>query len=109
MIDEPALDGRSAVMGAALLAIGELGYVSVEVRPAVTDEAGAATRRVAFVAVMTLFALGIGSAMLAVVDLLRAGGIAIEALGAAAAAGVVGMLVLSAREAPARKRGDRKG
>ena len=107
VIDEPALDGRSAIVGAALLAIGELGYLSVEVRPAVTEEAGAATRRVAFVAMMTLFALGVGSAMLALVDLLRTGGIAIEAVGVAAAAGVVGLLVLAAREAPAHARRDR--
>ena len=103
VIDEPALDGRSAIIGAALLAIGELGYLSVEVRPAVTEEAGAATRRVAFVAMMTLFALGVGGAMLALVDLLRTGGIAIEAVGVAAAAGVVGLLVLAGtREAPAQ-------
>jgi len=107
VIDEPVLDGRSAIIGAALLAIGELGYLSVEVRPAVTEEAGAATRRVAFVAMMALLALGIGSAMLALVDLLRTGGIAIEAIGVAAAAGVVGLLVLAAREAPARARRDR--
>ena len=107
VIDEPVLDGRSAIIGAALLAIGELGYLSVEVRPAVTEEAGAATRRVAFVAMMTLFALGLGGAMLALVDLLRTGGIAVEAVGVAAAAGVVGLLVLVAREAPARARRDR--
>ena len=104
VIDEPVLDGRSAIVGAALLAIGELAYLSVEVRPAVTEEAGAATRRVAFVAMLTLFALGLGGAMLAVVDLLRTGGIAIEVVGVAAAAGVVGLLVLAAREAPARAR-----
>lgn len=107
VIDDPVLDGRSAIIGAALLAIGELGYLSVEVRPAVTEEAGAATRRVAFVAMMTLFALGVGSAMLALVDLLRTGGIAIEAIGFAAAAGAVGLLALAAREAPARARRDR--
>ena len=107
VIDEPVLDGRSAIVGAALLAIGELAYLSVEVRPAVTEEAGAATRRVAFVAMLTLFALGLGGAMLAVVDLLRTGGSAIEAVGAAAAAGVVALLVLAAREAPARARRDR--
>ncbi|MCY7301840.1 MAG: hypothetical protein LH654_02170 [Thermoleophilia bacterium] len=107
VIDEPVLDGRSAIIGAALLAIGELGYLSVELRPAVTEEAGAATRRVAFVAMMTLIALGVGSAMLALVDLLRTGGIAIEAVGVAAAVGVVGLLVLAAREAPARARRDR--
>ncbi|MEO5632389.1 hypothetical protein [Gaiella sp.] len=76
-------------------------------RPAATEDAGAATRRVAFVALMTLLTLGVGSAMLALVDLLRTGGIAIEAVGVAAAAGVIGLLVLAAREAPARTRRDR--
>lgn len=107
VIDDPVLDGRSAIVAAALLAVGELGYLSVEVRPAVTEEAGAATRRVAFVAVLTLFALALGGAMLAVVDLLRTGGIAIEAAGVVAAAAAVGLLVLAAREPPARARRDR--
>lgn len=97
VIDEPPLDGRSAIVGATLLAIGELAHLSVEACPAVTEEAGAAARRVASVAVLALFALGLGGAVLALVDLHRTGGIAIEVVGVAAAAGAVGLLTLAAR------------
>jgi len=100
VIDEPPLDGRSAIVGALLLAIGELAHLSIEARPGVTDDAGSAARRFAFVALLTLVALALGGAMLALVDLLRTGGLAIEVVGVAAAAGAVGLLVLGAREAP---------
>jgi hypothetical protein len=49
--------------------------------------------------VLALLALALGGAVLAVVDLLRTGGIAVEVVGVAAAAGAVGLLVLAAREA----------
>ncbi len=100
VIDDPPLDGRSAVVGALLLGIGELAYLSLEYRAGVSEEAGSATGRIAFVAMLTLGALAVGGAMLALVDLLRTGGLAIEAVGVVAAAGVVGLLVLGAREAP---------
>ena len=99
VIDDPPLDAHSAVVGATLLAIGELAYLSLETRSAATGEAGAAARRVALVAVITLVALGVGAAVLAVVDLLRTGGLVIEIVGVAAAAGAVGLLVLAARDA----------
>ena len=108
VVDAPPLDGRSAIVGATLLAIGELAHLSVEARLSVTEEAGAAARRIASVATLALFALGLGGAVLAVVDVLRTGGIAIEAVGVAAAAGAVGLLVLAAREARAGEERDRR-
>ena len=99
VVDAPPLDGRSAIVGATLLAIGELAHLSVEARLSVTEEVGATARRIASVAVLALVALGLGGAVLAVVDILRTGGIAIEVVGVAAAAGAVGLLVLAAREA----------
>jgi hypothetical protein len=99
VIDEPPLDGRSAIVGALLLAIGELGYLSLGSRTAVTDEAGTLPRRVAWVMTVALLALAGGATVLIVVDLFRAGGIAVEVLGAAAAATTVGLLVLAARGA----------
>jgi hypothetical protein len=107
VIDEPPLDGRAAVVGALLLAIGELAHLSIESRPVVTDEAGSIARRLALVAMLTLGALALGAAMLALVDLLRTGGLAIEAVGVAAAAGAVGLLALGAREAPNGVKRDR--
>jgi len=98
VVDDPPLDGRSTVVGAAMLAVGELAYLSLDARTAVTAEAGALARRVASVAVLVLLALGTGAAVLTVVDLLRTGGLAIEAVGVAAAAGAMGLLVLAARD-----------
>jgi len=99
VIDDPPLDGRSAVVGASLLAVGELAHLSLASRTAVTDEAGAGARRVARVAVLALAAMAVGGLVLALVDLVRTGGIAIELVGAAAAIAAVGLLTLAARDA----------
>jgi hypothetical protein len=98
-IDDPPLDTRSAVVGAMLLATGELAYLSLDARSAVSREAGAVAWRVASVAVIALLALGLGAAVLAVADLLRTGGIAIDVLGVAAALGAIGLLAAAARDA----------
>ena len=99
VVDDPPLDTRAAIVGAALLAIGELAYLSVEARTAVTEEPGAVPRRVGSVAVLVLLALSLGAALVALADLLRTGGLVIEVAGAAAAFGAVGLLVRAAREA----------
>jgi hypothetical protein len=99
VIDDPPLDSHSILVGGALLAAGELAYLSLEARSAVTEETGAIARRFAGVSMLVLFALAVGGALLAVVDLLRTGGLVIEFLGVAAAAGAVGLLVLAARDA----------
>jgi hypothetical protein len=98
-IDEPPLDGRSAIVGALMLAVGELGYLSLGARTAVTDEAGTLARRIAGVMTLALLALAAGATVLIVVDLFRTGGIVVEAVGVAAAATAVGLLVLAARGA----------
>ena len=98
-IDDPPLDGRSAIVGALLLAVGELGYLSLGARTAVTDEAGTLPRRIAWVMTLALLALAAGATVLLAVDLFRTGGIVVEALGVAAAAAAVGLLVLAARGA----------
>jgi hypothetical protein len=98
-IDEPPLDGRSAIVGALLLAVGELGYLSFDARTAVTDEAGTLARRIAWVMTVVLVALAAGATVLLVVDLFRAGGLVVEGVGVAAAATAVGLLVLAAHGA----------
>lgn len=99
VIDDPPLDSRSAVVGATLLAIGELAHLSAGARSAVTVEAGTMARRVGFIAVLATIALGLGATLLAIVDLLRTGGLVVEVVGVAAAAGAIGLLVLAARTA----------
>jgi hypothetical protein len=98
-IDEPPLDGRSAIVGAIMLAIGELGYLSLGARSAVIEDVGDVARRIAAITIMTLVALGIGATVLVVVDVFRAGGIVIDAAGVVAAAAAIGLLVLAARGA----------
>jgi hypothetical protein len=100
-IDDPPLDGRSALVGATLLAIGELGHLCLGAHGAVAAEAGSTARRFAWVAALGLLALGLGGALLAAVDLARTGGVAIDAVGAAAALAVIGILTRAAREARA--------
>lgn len=97
VVDEPPLDGRSAIVGALMLAVGELGYLSFGARTAVTDEAGTLPRRIAWVMTVALLALGASATVLIVVDVFRTGGIVIEAVGVVAAAMAVGLLVLAAR------------
>ena len=99
VIDAPPLDGHAAVVGAGLLAIGELAHLSLASRTAVTDEAGAGARRVARVALLALAAMAVGGVVLALVDLFRTGGLAVEIVGAGAAIAAVGLLTLAARDA----------
>ncbi len=109
VIDNPTLDLRAAVVGAALLATGELAHLAIEARSAVVDEAGTTARRVGSVAIMVLAALVVGGGLIALVDLARTGGLAIEALGVAAAVGAVGLLALATRDARATGPGVKGG
>ena len=98
VLDDPPLDGRAAIVGAGLLVIGELSFLGIEARVAVTDEGGGVARRVGWVSVTALLALFLGGALLAIIDLVRTGGIAIEVAGAAAAACAIALLVVAGRE-----------
>lgn len=99
VVDDPPLDVRAAIVGAALLAVGELAYLSAEARAAVADEDGGTARRIGWVAVASLVALLVCGLLVAVVDVTRTGGLAIEAVGVAAAGGAIGLLVTVVREA----------
>ena len=66
------------------------------------DTEGANWRRVGWVAVLALATLALGAGLLAVSDLLRAGGIAVDALGAVAALAALGLLAVVARDAAAK-------
>jgi hypothetical protein len=92
-----ALDTRAAVVAAALLAVAELGYWSLELRRAVADEAGTSLRRLALLASVLLGVLALGFVLLALVEAVAAGGPAVDALGAVAAVGALGLLALAAR------------
>lgn len=83
-IDEPPLDTRAAGVAAALLVVGELTGWARELA-GTKDEPGGAWRRPAWIAGAGIGALTLGWVVLAVADLTRVGGLAVEAVGALAA------------------------
>ena len=92
-----AIDLRAPLVAAALLAVAELGYWSLELRRAVADEAGTSLRRLALLALLLLGVLGLGVVLLTVVEAVSAGGPGVDALGAVAAVGALALLALAAR------------
>jgi hypothetical protein len=92
-----ALDTRAPVVGAALLAVAELGYWSLELRRPVADEAGTSLRRLGLLAVLLAGVLALGVVLLALVEAVSTGGPAIDLLGAVAAIGALALLALAAR------------
>jgi hypothetical protein len=92
-----SLDARAPLVAAALFAVAELAYWSLELRGAVADERGSYLRRLALLAAMLAGVTVLGVALLAVVESVEAGGVAADLLGAGAAVGVLTLLALSAR------------
>ena len=92
-----ALDTRAPLVAGALLAVAELAYWSLELRGPVVDEAGTYLRRIALLATLVVSVVGVGAIMLTFVEVIAAGGIAVDILGAAAAFGALGLLALAAR------------
>ena len=85
LVDEPPLDTRAAGVAAALVVVGELVGWARELAGATRDEPGNAWRRPVWIAGIGIGALGLAWALLAVADLARVQGLAIEAVGAVAA------------------------
>ena len=85
VIDDPPLDTRAAGVAMALVVVGELVGWARELAGATRDEPGNAWRRPAWIAGVGMGALGLAWAVLAVADLARVQGLAIEAVGAVAA------------------------
>jgi hypothetical protein len=97
-----ALDTSAPLVGGALLAIAELGYWSLELRGSVADEAGTYLRRLALLAALVAAATTLGVVLLALVEVVRAEGPAVDALGALAAVAALALLALAARRGLAR-------
>ena len=92
-----ALDTRAPLVAGALLAVAELAYWSLELRASVVDEPGTYLRRIAVLASIILGVVATGIGALAVVEVVSAGGVAIDVLGAAAAIGALALLAHAAR------------
>ena len=84
-VDEPPLDVRVAGVAACLLVIGELVGWARELWSTTRDEPGEEWRRPTWIAVTGAGALLLVWGLLAVVDLARVEGLAVEAVGAACA------------------------
>jgi hypothetical protein len=95
--ESDTLDNRAPLVAAALLAVAELAYWSLELQGAVSDEPGTYLRRIALLAVQLAGVTTVGVVLLAVVEGVETGGVAIEILGAVAAVGALALLALAAR------------
>ncbi len=94
------LDTQAPLVAGALLAVAELAYWSLELRGPVVDEAGTYLRRIALLATLVVGVVGVGAIMLTLVEVVEAGGIAVDILGAVAAFGALALLALAARRTP---------
>jgi hypothetical protein len=95
--DDVALDSTAPLFAAGLLVTAELGYWSIEERDGVTAEPGEDLRRAGLVAILGLGTLFAGAGLLAVVDVVQTRGLAIDLVGAAAAAATLLAVVVFAR------------
>jgi hypothetical protein len=95
--DDAALDAKAPLLAAGLLLTAELGYWSLEERQDVRSEAGDGLRHLGLVALLALGGLASGAVLLAAADLGRTEGLAVDLLGALAAASALLVLVLYAR------------
>ena len=84
-VDDPQLDTRAAGVAAGLLIVGELVGWSRELATTTRDEPGGAWRRPVWIASLGIGTLLLVWALLALVDLARVEGLAVEAAGAACA------------------------
>jgi hypothetical protein len=98
LIDDPPLDTRAAGVAMALVVVGELVGWARELAGATRDEPGNAWRRPVWVAGVGMGALGLAWGVLAIADLARVQGLAIEAVGALAA--LAALLVVRRGTAP---------
>jgi hypothetical protein len=96
-LEADALDARAPLVAAALLAVAELAYWSLELRGGVADEPGTYLRRISVVAALAAAALGLGAGLLALVEVAAAGGIAADLIGAGAAILALALLAAAAR------------
>ena len=102
-VDDTPLDGAAALVAAGLLVTAELGYWSLEERGTVKSEPGEGLRRAAFISALALCAVVAAELLLVLVEGVRAGGLAVDLLGAVAAGAVLLLVVVIARRAGPRR------
>ena len=96
-IADAPLDVAAPAVAAGLLLCTELGYWSLEERTRWRGEVGDGLRRAAFVALLGVAAFLVAATLLALVDAVRARGLALDLLGALAAVTVLATVLVVAR------------
>lgn len=96
-IADAPLDVAAPAVAAGLLLCTELGFWSLEERTRWLGEAGDVLRRAAFVALLGVAAFLVATVLLAAVDAVRARGLALDLLGAVAAAAALAIVLLVSR------------
>ena len=95
-VDDAPLDLAVAVFAGGVLVTAELAYWSLEEREKVKGEPGDGVQRLAFVGFLGVAAAVIATVLLGLVDTVRARGLAVDLLGAMAAAAVLLAVILAA-------------
>jgi hypothetical protein len=96
-IADAPLDVAAPAVAAGLFLCAELAYWSLEERTRWRGDAGEGLRRVAVVAVLGASAFLVAAVLLALVDAVRARGLALDVLGAIAAVTVLATVLAAAR------------
>jgi hypothetical protein len=91
------LDTRAPLIAGLLFAVAELAYWSLELRGSVADEPGTYLRRIALLSGLVVGTFVAGTAVLVLVEVVAARGVAIDIVGAVAAAGAIALLAVAAR------------
>lgn len=95
-IDGAPLDVLVPAVAAGLLLAVELAYWSIDERTRWMGEPGDGARRVALVALVAIAAFLVAALLLTFVDAVRANGLALDLIGAAAAAAALAIIMLQA-------------
>jgi hypothetical protein len=97
VIDDAALDVSVPVIALGLLIAAELAYWSIDERCRAPGGAGQGLRRAALVALGGVAAVVVAGGLLVLVDAVRTRGLALDLLGALAAAAVLAIVLVAAR------------
>jgi hypothetical protein len=99
-IDDAPLDLAAPAVAIGCFFAAELAYWSLDERIRVAGDRGEGLRRAAFLALVALAIFLVASGLLALVDEVRARGVALDLVGALAAVGVLVAVVAAARRQP---------
>jgi hypothetical protein len=94
-IDDAPLDAAAPAVAVGVLLAAELAYWSLDERERATGDPGQGLRRAAFVALLGVAALVVAGVLLALVDELRARGLALDLVGAIAAVAVFATVLVA--------------